>query len=129
MGNYQLKNMEHFGLREIGMAADLMKAYVEGKAPRNFYDDGVTVEFNPHSGNVFLVNSDYQVLMLDDNGGLFEWYFLSYAGEEGSAEDLLFDFRSGNIERNDYEELADILEREGMDDEAAEVRAAIEATA
>lgn len=125
--NVRLDNMEKFGLREIEMAADLMKAYANGKAPRDFYDDGVTVEFNPNSGNVFLTNSEYQVLMLDDNGELYEWYFLSYAGNEGDAEMLFIDFKNGNIDENDYEQLLDILERECMDAEAEEVRDAITA--
>lgn len=118
--------MEHFGIREIEMAADLMKAYANGEAPTNFYDDGVTVEFNPYSGNVFLTNSDYQVLMLDDNGNLYEWYFLSYAGNEGDAQTLYSCFQEDGIDENDYDQLAEILESEGMEEEAREVRLAIE---
>ena len=124
--NYRLENMDHFGMREIEMAADLMKAYANGGAPDSFYDDGVTVEFNPQSGKVFLVNSDFQVLTIDGNGRLYEMYSRGYAGKEGDAETLYFDFKNGNVDENDYEQLECILESEGMEEEAEEVRKAIE---
>ena len=124
--NATIANLEKYGYREIIMAADLMKAYAEGKAPRWFYDDGVTVEFNPNSGNVFLTNNDCQVLMVDDDGNLYTWYYLSYHGNEGDIEMLWIDYKNGNIGEEDFEELAGYLEQEGMDEEVEELRAAME---
>lgn len=50
----------------------------------------------------------------------------TYQGNEGDAETLFSDFKNGNIDENDYDQLADILENEGMDEQAEEVRAEIE---
>lgn len=115
-------NLENFGYREISIAADLMKAYAEGKAPEWFSDDSVTVEFNSHSGFVFLTNSSYEVLMLDDDGSLYGWHYLGYHGYEGSAADLWEMWERNEIESEDWEELAWVFEMEGMDTEAEEVR-------
>lgn len=125
MANTTLANLENFGIREIETAADLMNAYANGEIPTWFYDDGVTVEFNPYSGNVFLVNSDYQVLMFDDAGDLEGWYFLSYWGHECFISELWNSFLDGDIRPEDWEELAYYLEQEDMTEEAQQVRAAI----
>lgn len=113
-------NLAEFGNRELAIAGELLTAYAENR-PANFYEGGVKLEFNPGSGNVFLVNDDGQVLVLDGDE-LREWHFLSYAGNEGFADGLFIEFRDGGINENDYEQLADILEAEGMKAEAEEVR-------
>lgn len=120
MSNYRLENMECFGYREIGIAADLMRAYADGKAPDWFSDYGVTIEFNPNSGYVFLTNDDCEVLMLDGMD-LVGWFFLSYAGNEGTAEDLWEAFEDGDIDDQDLEQLQQIFEMENMDDRAEAV--------
>lgn len=126
MSNYRLENLEYFGFREIGMAADLMNAYADGKAPRWFDDSGVAVEFNPCSGCVFLTNDECQVLVFDGTD-LVGWHFLGYAGNEGTVEDLWYEYEHGDIDRRDYEELADILEMEGEDEKADMIREAMDA--
>lgn len=125
MKNIRLENLEKFGNREILEASELMKAYVEGKCPENFYNDGVTVEFNPNSGNVFLTNSEYQVAMFEGEE-LKIWYWLDYHGNEGFIEDLYEQFKDGYVKQEDFEELADALQAEGMEEEAEEVRDKIE---
>ena len=119
-----LANLENFGVREIEEAADLMQAYACGKIPKWFYDDGVTIEFDPIIGNVFLTNSEYQCLMFDDNGELKGWHWLGYYGYEGFISDLWEEFLCGDIKEEDWEELADCLELEGMTREAQHVRTA-----
>ena len=125
MNNMTLANLENFGSREIEEAADLMQEYANGNIPDWFYNDGVTVEFNPNSGMVFLTNSDYQVLIMGDSGNLVSFHFLGYHGYEGTAEDLWQMFEDGDIEPEDWEGLADVLEMEEMKNEAEEVRRAI----
>ena len=125
MNNMTLANLENFGSREIEEAADLMQEYANGNIPDWFYNDGVTVEFNPNSGMVFLTNSDYQVLIMGDSGNLVGFHFLGYHGYEGTAEDLWQMFEDGDIEPEDWEGLADVLEMEEMKNEAEEVRRAI----
>lgn len=118
-------NLSDFGYRELSMLKDLINAMIEQGLPDNFSDDEVVPMMNQNSGNVFLTNSDYQVAML--NGTDLEmFYTLSYHGVEGFASDLFVEFCHGNIEQEDLEELADILESEGMEDEAEEVRNSIE---
>lgn len=38
--------------------------------PDSFYEEGVRFAFNRNSGHVFLVNDDYDVLMLNEDGNL-----------------------------------------------------------
>lgn len=125
MNNTTLANLENFGCWEIEQAADLMREYANGNAPDWFSNDGVTVEFNPNSGTVFLINSEYDILVLDDNGDLVGFHFLGYHGYEGTAEELWQMFEDGDIEPEDWEELANVLEMEGMNSDAEEVRRAI----
>ena len=126
MNNRTLANLEDFGAWEIEQAADLMREYADGKGPAWFTNDGVTVEFNPYSGMVFLTNSEYEVLILDENNDLVGFHFLGYHGYEGTSEELWQMFLDGDIESEDWEHLADVLEMEGMNSEAKEVRRAID---
>jgi hypothetical protein len=77
-------DLGQFGYREIEIAAKLLTAYCENKS---ILDDGVKVEFNPNSGNVFLVDGNYNVAMM--NGDKLEkWYNCPYCGQEGFLEDM-----------------------------------------
>ncbi len=120
----ELLNIENMGYSQIDEAADLLKAYVTDR-PRDWYDDGVRLAFNPTSGMVFLTNSDYQTLILED-GRAVMWYFLSYHGNEGTLDSLLEDYEGGDIEAEDWEQLADICEANGKNEKANEIRARIE---
>lgn len=123
--SYTTTNLAEFGYRELTKVRDLLTAMIDAGLPDDFYDYGVVPMFNKHSGCVFLTNSEYQTAML--NGEKLEtWYFLSYHGNEGFAEDLYIDFKNGNIGSEDYAELADILERNHLDAEAEEVWLALE---
>lgn len=114
-------DLSDFGYRELHLLNELITAMIEQGLPDDFYDDGVVPMFNAYSGNVFLTNSDYQVAMM--NGDKLEsFYYLSYHGTEGFADDLYYEFQSGNIAKEDCEQLADILEANGMTDEATNVR-------
>lgn len=117
-------NLSDFGYRELDMLKDLISAMIEQGLPDNFSDDEVAPMMNQNSGNVFLTNSDYQVAML--NGTDLEmFYTLSYHGTEGFASDLYVEFCHGNINDEDLEQLADILESERREDEAEEIRNSI----
>ncbi len=118
-------DLSNFGYRELSMARELIEAMEDQGLPSTFYDDEVVLMMNQNSGNVFFTNSEYQVAMLNDDGELKSFYWLSYHGHEGFAEDLYEAFKDGDIEREDFEELAGILENEGMAEEAEEVRVKI----
>lgn len=90
------RNFEDLGFREIAILRDILTAYLDSGLPEDFEEDEITWEFNSNSGNVFLVNSQYQVCML--NGGKLEsFYSLPYEGHEGFAENLKMEYENGNI--------------------------------
>ena len=74
-------DLRGFGYRELDMAADLLKVYAENGA--DFLGDGISLNFNPNSGNVFLTDEDWRVGMLDDDGKLREWFSCPNCGAEG----------------------------------------------
>ena len=114
-------NLSDFGYRELTMLEELLKAMREQGLPKDFYDNEVHPMMNQSSGNVFLTNADYQVAMMNRNK-LESFYWLSYHGNEGFLEDLLFDYENGNIMKEDWEQLADICEANGEEDKAEEIR-------
>ena len=122
-------DLSDFGYCELKEAAKLLTAYTEHNDTGHCLDrlgDGVKIGMNRNSGYVWLEDEEYNCLMLDDNDQLFQLYYLSYAGTEGSAEDLWEKFEDSEIDPEDYEQLADILEDEGMEDEAEAVRKQME---
>lgn len=125
MMNATTTNLSDFGYRELAMLEELLKAMREQGLPSDFYDDEVVPMFNRNSGNVFLTNSDYQVAMLNGSD-LESWYFLSYHGNEGFLDELLIDYDNGNIQSEDWEQLADICEENGEEEKAEEIRKALE---
>lgn len=71
----------------------IMQAWDKNGLPDNFYDEGVKFAFNSNSGNVFLVNDDYQVCMM--NGDVLEEFYTSpYEGHEGFINDLFDEYMS-----------------------------------
>lgn len=87
--------------RERALAIDLLKAWGEQGLPIDFYEEGVKVACNRNSGNVFLVNEDYQCAMM--NGDKLESHYTSpYDGHEGFLEDLL-DMVDDNWHEDDIE--------------------------
>lgn len=81
-------NLADFGFREIGMAADLLKNYANGGGFCPYFSgDGVQLMMNQNSGNVFLTDENFNVLMM--NGDRLEGFYVSpYSGHEGFFDDL-----------------------------------------
>lgn len=74
--------------RERALTIELLQAWGEQGLPNDFYEEGVKVAFNRNSGNVFLVNEDYQCAMM--NGDKLESHYTSpYHGHEGFLDELL----------------------------------------
>ena len=88
MGNTQ--DLSKFGFREYGMASDLLNALADNKFQSDQDDiySGIKLEFNQDSGNVFLVDNDYNILMLNDNKKLENWLNCSNCGKEGFRSEL-----------------------------------------
>ena len=83
MNNTQ--DLSEFGYIQLDEAGTLLKAYADN--PNVLEGSNINVEFNPNSGNVFLVDEDYNVAMMNgDNLELF--YFCPICGHEGFLEDM-----------------------------------------
>ena len=76
------RKIEEFGFVERQEAGRLLLALGTHHDKTDNMGDGVTVEFNPMSGNVFLVDDDYNVAMM--NGHELEtFYSCPECGNEG----------------------------------------------
>jgi hypothetical protein len=119
--NYLTSDLSKFGERELHKLKRLIEALEKQGLPDDFYDSEVKIMLNTFSEKVFLTNSEYQVAML--NGDKLEsWYFLSYYGNEGFLDDLLYMYNCGEIQVEDFEQLANICEYNGKLEEAKEIR-------
>lgn len=123
-------DLSDFGKNELAEAGKLLLAYGEGRGNSGCLDrfgSNVKIGFNFASGYVWLEDEDANCLMYDEETQeLYQFYSLSFSGNEGSAKELYEQFDDGFIDPEDYEQLAYILEDEDMDEEAEQVRKAIE---
>lgn len=85
-------DLSRFGYRELDMAADLLKAYSNGKSDVDF-SDGVKVFMNTNSGNVFLCDEDMTVGVEEVNSDgsikIVEFYSCPNCGNEGTQKEGL----------------------------------------
>ena len=82
------RNLSEFGNRERSMAGDLLNAmHTSNDTTRYLTPDNVAVEMNMMSGNVFLVDEDYNVAMMNGDK-LEDWFNCPYCGHEGFKEDM-----------------------------------------
>jgi hypothetical protein len=104
------EDLADFGYRERMMAAELLAAPL----PDGFDDDGIRLAMNRDSGNVFLVNSDYQVAMMHD--GELELFFTSpYEGLEGFADELADQYDDMAGEDRRWAREMGLVDAEGVD--------------
>ena len=76
------RDLSKFGYRELEMAGQLLTHLKDIDA-----GDGLTVEFNPNSGKVFLVDDDFRVwMMLGDR--IEEFFSCPECGNEGFKQDF-----------------------------------------
>ena len=89
------RDLSKFSFREIGIAAELLTKYSDRydfwASDQDELAHGIAVEFNPKSGNVFLVDGDYRVAMVNDNGNLENWVDCSNCGREAFRSELPLD--------------------------------------
>lgn len=94
-----------FGYRELEIAGKLLQEIANSNISKN----GLTIEFNRNTGDVFALNDDGVTYMLNSEGKLETFYILSGSGYEGFYEDLLSEYELGNIDnKDDLEDLKDI---------------------
>ncbi len=117
-------NLSDFGYRELDMAADTLKAFCNGHNCPYFGDSGVQLMMNQSSGNVFLTDEDFNVLMLTDDGTLEGFYNSPYEGKEGFFSDLMDEYKDSpeDWHEEDVEWLKSLAE--AMGEEFPETEAA-----
>lgn len=84
-------DLSDFGFRELKAAARLLTLLAEDGLPSNMTSTGLALNFNMNSGYVFLMNSEYEVA-IEVDGKLVEYLTCGNCGEEGTANDLDFDY-------------------------------------
>ena len=99
----------------------ILVAWGEHGLPADFDDEGVKIGFNRNSGNVFLVNADYQCCMVV-KGRLQSFYTSPYNGIEGFFEALIEEYPTMHFE--DQEWLRDIAKNLDRLDELPALEAA-----
>jgi hypothetical protein len=110
--NTYTEDLSRFGFREIKMLSEILNAWVKDGLPDDFSNDEVKPAMNMNSGNVFLVNSDYQVAMM--NGDKLEsFYSTPYDGHEGFYDELIEQYSDMNSEDQEY--MRSIAESLGKD--------------
>lgn len=103
--------------REREMVRDILNAWGNHGLPIDFDNDGVKIGFNKQSGNVFLVNSEYQCCMV--NGDKLEsFYYSPYQGIEGFFDEQVREYPC--MHHEDQEWLRDIAKNLGRLDELRE---------
>lgn len=108
------RDLMKFGSRERSEAADLLKALSEAN-DTEYLGDEVAIEFNPNSGNVFLVDEDFNVAMM--NGDRLEDFHVSpYEGHEGFISDLV-DEQDDTWNQEDIDWLSEIQSNPSDDDD------------
>ena len=105
--NMNTQDLSSFGYRELDMAGDLLKTYKQTSTSTNvkwkgidktrFFGEGVSVEFNPNSGNVFLVDEDYNVALMNGDN-LEDFFSCPICGHEGFLEDMGHDKDNGECQ-------------------------------
>ena len=88
---YVTNDLKEFGYREKEIAADLLKTLNTEKDKTRFLEDDITIYFNMNSGNVFLMDSNYNVAML--NGDILDdWIVCPECGNEGFYSEFKEEF-------------------------------------
>lgn len=83
------QNYDDFGHREREIAQELLSAYGTHKDKTKLLSSGIKVEFNPYSANVFLVDEDYNVAMMNGNDELEDFISCPNCGHEEMASDFI----------------------------------------
>ena len=81
-------DLSNFGRRELRRAVELLEALTTIEP--EFLGDGLTLNFNMDSGNVFLSDEDYNVGMMNRNK-LEQWFTCPYCGHEGFIHEMKHD--------------------------------------
>ena len=101
-------DLSKFGFRELAEAARLLGEYAKDGA--EFLGNGITLNFNTHSGYIFLQDENFEIGMLRD-GKVDQWFSCPNCGNEGFDDDkeneaYKFKFWEGACSKKCKEELS-----------------------
>lgn len=100
--------------RERLEVTEILNAWNKDGLPDTFDPSGAKFAFNRNSGNVFLVNDNYDVAMM--NGDKLETFYTTpYDGVEGFISDLLEENTPDELHADDAEYIREAAEREGVE--------------
>lgn len=81
------QDLSKLGFKEIAQLAELLKVYADNGS--DFLESGVQWEYNPNSDNLFLVDEDYNVGMINpETGKLEQWVNCEHCNAEGFKGEL-----------------------------------------
>ncbi|CAN5180867.1 hypothetical protein BH09PAT1_BH09PAT1_3210 [soil metagenome] len=90
MQNIVTVDYSQFGYRELEIAGKLLALYAENGSI--FLGSELTVNFNPNSGYVFVLDEDYNVGVFDSSGeNIIQFFSCGECGYEATLEDALID--------------------------------------
>ena len=90
-------DLAKFGYHEKIKAAELLTALRDQGLPRTFHEEDITMMLDQSSGRVFLLNSEYEIAMVQD--GKLEQFYNTPCDGVGFIEKLL-GFDPSDIEDN-----------------------------
>jgi hypothetical protein len=106
MSNFYIEDLSEFGYRELRLFQIILNAWLNNGLPDGFDPSGVRPAMNKHSGNVFLVNEEYQVAMINEKK-LEIFHSLPYSGHEGFLADLTAHYSPDMLQIDDVEYIID----------------------
>lgn len=88
-----------FGYRELDMAGALLNAIAKDGIPQELeLSLPIKIAFNANSGNVFLTDEEFNVVMENENGEMENWLFCGECGHE----DFKSEFTKGENENETF---------------------------
>ena len=84
MSNTQ--DLSKFGYIELKEAAELLTAYADHQP--DWLGNDISIEFNPNSGCVFMVDEDYNTAMMSGDE-LAQWHNCPECGTGGFLDDMI----------------------------------------
>jgi hypothetical protein len=81
------RDLLRFGYRELHLAGELLTALKTDKDKTKFLGDEVSIELNPNIGNVFMVDEECNVAMMNGEN-LEDWFMCPQCGHEGFLADI-----------------------------------------
>lgn len=110
--------LENLGSHELALTLNLLQAYKDATLPPSWFSKNVQIDFNPNSGEVFLTNSENQVLVNDSTYGLCLSYSTPYYGKNGTLPELCESYCNGSDDWDETHERQYLLDAINADAQA-----------